>query len=566
MTGKICGTGSWAPDRVWDNNDLAKMVETSDQWIRERTGVVQRHIAKEDEDTVTMAAGAALRALEDAEMNAEEIDLILVATISPTEIMPCVACGVQERIGAENATCFDLNGACTGSLLALNTAQAYLAQGIYRNALVIGAEKLSGLTDWTDRGTCILFGDGAGAVVLRAEEGGRYAQVTHSIGKKGSALTLQSRNQIRYENDPKAKETYIQMNGKEVFSFAVSKVPEAVKELLSREQVSGEDISYYLLHQANERIIRSTELLGIEYPIIQGGMAWVADHHIAAAVSEAGGLGLIAAANAPAEWVREQIREAKKLTDKPFGVNIMLMSPSADEVAKIVVEEGIKVVTTGAGSPEKYMEAWKAAGVKVIPVVASVALARRMERCGADAVVAEGTESGGHIGETTTMALVPQVVDAVKIPVIAAGGIADGRGIAAAFMLGAEAVQMGTRFVATEECHVHENYKQFLLKARDIDTRVTGRTTGHPVRTLRNPMTKEYLEKEAAGASFEELEMLTLGGLRKAVVDGDVKTGSVMSGQIAGMVKDVPTCKELMARLIRETKEAVKKNSFLVEE
>ena len=205
------------------------------------------------------------------------------------------------------------------------------------------------------------------------------------------------------------------------------------------------------------------------------------------------------------------------------------MSPSADEVAKIVVEEGIKVVTTGAGSPEKYMEAWKAAGVKVIPVVASVALARRMERCGADAVVAEGTESGGHIGETTTMALVPQVVDAVKIP-------------------------------------VHENYKQFLLKARDIDTRVTGRTTGHPVRTLRNPMTKEYLEKEAAGASFEELEMLTLGGLRKAVVDGDVKTGSVMSGQIAGMVKDVPTCKELMARLIRETKETVKKNSFLVEE
>ena len=236
---------------------------------------------------------------------------------------------------------------------------------------------------------------------------------------------------------------------------------------------------------------RVTELLGIEYPIIQGGMAWVADHHIAAAVSEAGGLGLIAAANAPAEWVREQIREAKKLTDKPFGVNIMLMSPSADEVAKIVVEEGIKVVTTGAGSPEKYMEEWKAAGVKVIPVVASVALARRMERCGADAVVAEGTESGGHIGETTTMALVPQVVDAVKIPVIAAGGIADGRGIAAAFMLGAEAVQMGTRFVATEECNVHENYKQFLLKARDIDTRVTGRTTGHPVRTLRNPMTKE---------------------------------------------------------------------------
>ena len=251
MTGKICGTGSWVPDKVWDNNDLARMVETSDAWIRERTGVVQRHIAKENEDTVTMAARAAQKALEDAGMKAEEIDLIIVATISPTEIMPCVACGVQEQIGAENATCFDLNGACTGSLLALNTAQAYLAQGIYRSALVIGAEKLSGLTDWTDRGTCILFGDGAGAVVLKAE------QVTHSIGKKGGALTLQSRNQICYENNPKAKETYIQMNGKEVFTFAVSKVPEAVKELLSREQVPCGDIRYYLLHQANERIIRS---------------------------------------------------------------------------------------------------------------------------------------------------------------------------------------------------------------------------------------------------------------------------------------------------------------------
>ena len=257
MTGKICGTGSWAPPKVWDNNDLARMVDTSDEWIRERTGVVQRHIAEENEDTVAMASRAAQRALEDADMKAEEIDLIIVATISPTEIMPCVACGVQEKLGAENATCFDLNGACTGSLLALNTAQAYLSQGIYQTALVIGAEKLSGLTDWTDRGTCILFGDGAGAVVLKAEEDGRYAQVTQSIGKKGGALTLRSRNQIQYETDPKAKETYIQMNGKEVFTFAVSKVPEAVKNLLSREKVPCEDIRYYLLHQANERIIRS---------------------------------------------------------------------------------------------------------------------------------------------------------------------------------------------------------------------------------------------------------------------------------------------------------------------
>ena len=257
MTGKICGTGSWAPDKVWDNNDLAQMVETSDEWIRERTGVVKRHIAEEKEDTVTMAAEAARRALEDAEIKAEEIDLIIVATISPTEIMPCVACGVQERLGADNATCFDLNGACTGSLLALNTAQAYLAQSIYQTALVIGAEKLSGLTDWTDRGTCILFGDGAGAVVLKAAENGRYAQITHSIGKRGSALTLKSRNQVCYETDPKAKDTYIQMNGKEVFTFAVSKVPEAIKTLLKREEISCEDIRYYLLHQANERIIRS---------------------------------------------------------------------------------------------------------------------------------------------------------------------------------------------------------------------------------------------------------------------------------------------------------------------
>ena len=257
MTGKICGTGSWAPPKVWDNNDLARLVDTSDEWIRERTGVVQRHIAEENEDTVTMASRAAQRALEDADIKAEEIDLIIVATISPTEIMPCVACRVQEKLGAENATCFDLNGACTGSLLALNTAQAYLSQGIYQTALVIGAEKLSALTDWTDRGTCILFGDGAGAVVLKAEESGRYAQVTQSIGKKGGALTLRSRNQIQYETDPKAKETYIQMNGKEVFTFAVSKVPEAVKNLLSREKIPCEDIRYYLHHQANERIIRS---------------------------------------------------------------------------------------------------------------------------------------------------------------------------------------------------------------------------------------------------------------------------------------------------------------------
>lgn len=296
-----------------------------------------------------------------------------------------------------------------------------------------------------------------------------------------------------------------------------------------------------------------TELLGIRYPIIQGGMAWVAEYHLAAAVSNAGGLGIIGAANAPADWVREQVREAKKLTDKPFGVNIMLMSPYADEVAKVVAEEGVKVVTTGAGNPEKYMALWKAAGIRVIPVVASVALAKRMERCGADAVIAEGCESGGHIGESTTMTLVPQVADAVHIPVIAAGGIADGRGIAAAFMLGARAVQMGTCFIVTHECQVHDNYKNQVLKAKDIDTRVTGRSTGHPVRTLRNEVTREYLEKEKAGATFEELEALTLGGLRRAVQEGDVKRGSVMAGQSAGLVKEKLSCAELVDRLVRET-------------
>ena len=233
----------------------------------------------------------------------------------------------------------------------------------------------------------------------------------------------------------------------------------------------------------------------------------------------------------------------------------MLMSPYADEVAKVIVEEGVKVVTTGAGSPEKYMQMWKEAGVKVIPVVASTALARRMERCGADAVVAEGCEAGGHIGENTTMVLVPQIVDAVKIPVIAAGGIADGRGMAAAFMLGAKAVQLGTVFVTTEESQVHENYKKAIIKAKDIDSRVTGRTTGHPVRALRNQMTKKYLELEKSGAGFEELELLTLGGLRKAVVDGDVVNGSVMAGQSAAMVKEVMNCHDLIRKLVRETEE-----------
>ena len=300
---------------------------------------------------------------------------------------------------------------------------------------------------------------------------------------------------------------------------------------------------------------RITELLGCEYPVIQGGMAWVAEYHLAAAVSNAGGVGLIGAASAPAEIVREQIRKTRELTDRPFGVNVMLLNPNAAEVAQVIVEEGVKIVTTGAGSPAKFMEQWKTAGVTVIPVVASVAMAKLMERAGADAVVAEGMESGGHIGSATTMTLVPQVVDAVKIPVIAAGGIADGRGVAAARMLGAEGVQMGTRFVASKEALVHPNYKERILKARDIDSEVTGMSTGHPIRVLRNQMTREYLKLEKDGASFEELEQLTLGSLRKAVQDGDTVHGSLMAGQIAGLIKKEETCQEIIEEIIREAEQ-----------
>ena len=303
---------------------------------------------------------------------------------------------------------------------------------------------------------------------------------------------------------------------------------------------------------------RITDLLGIEYPIIQGGMAWVAEHHLAAAVSEAGGFGLIGAASAPAEIVREEIRKAKALTDKPLGVNIMLLNPNSEEVAKVVVEEGVKAVTTGAGNPEKFIPMFKEAGIKVIPVVASVAMAKRMERYGADAVVAEGMEAGGHIGSQTTMALIPQVVDAVDIPVIAAGGIGDGRGFAAVTMLGAEAVQMGTRFVVADESIVHDNYKERIVKAKDIDTVVTGLSTGHPIRVLRNQMTKEYLKLEESGAPFEELEKLTLGALRKAVMDGDIKNGSVMAGQIAGLVHQRQSCKEIIEEIMREAESLLK--------
>ncbi len=299
--------------------------------------------------------------------------------------------------------------------------------------------------------------------------------------------------------------------------------------------------------------------LGLEFPIFQGGMAWVADAYLAAGVSNAGGLGLIAAMNSNGEQLREEIRKCKELTDKPFGVNIMLMSPYASEVAEVVIEEGIKVVTTGAGNPGKYMEKWLEAGIKVIPVVPSVALARKMEKNGAFAVIAEGGESGGHVGDLTTMALVPQVVDAVSIPVIAAGGIADGRQIAAAFMLGAVGVQVGTRFLVAEECTISQEYKNKILKAKDIDTVVTGKRLGHPVRSIRNAFTREYSKAEYNSSEFsdEELEKMGIGTVRLAVREGDVSNGTVLAGQVAAMVKKEQPAREMIVEMFTQAEEVL---------
>lgn len=294
-----------------------------------------------------------------------------------------------------------------------------------------------------------------------------------------------------------------------------------------------------------------SEMVGIKYPIIQGGMAWIADSSLAAAVSNAGGLGIITG-NAPVEWVRQEIRKAKELTDKPFGVNIMLLSETADEIAQMVCDEGVKVVTTGAGNPGKYIKKWKEHGIIVIPVVASVALAKRMEKSGVDAIIAEGCESGGHVGELTTMALIPQVVDSVDIPVIAAGGIGDGRGVAASFMLGADAVQVGTRFLVATECTVHENYKNKVIKAKDIDTQVTGRPTGHTVRIIRNKLSRKFQMLEKEGAPLDKFEELGRGALRKAVRDGDIDNGSVMAGQIAGLINKEQTCSEIIEEMFSQ--------------
>ena len=300
-------------------------------------------------------------------------------------------------------------------------------------------------------------------------------------------------------------------------------------------------------------------LLGIEYPVFQGGMAWIADGKLAAAVSNGGGLGIIAAGNAPADVIHEEIKIAKSLTSKPFGVNIMLMSPFADDIAALVAEEKVAVVTTGAGNPSKYMASWKEAGIHVIPVVASVALAKLMTRLGASALIAEGGESGGHVGELTTMVLVPQIADATTLPVIAAGGIADGRGAAAAFMLGACGVQMGTRFLAAEECSIHENYKEKIIKATDLCTMVTGKRLGHPVRSLRTPFARDYIKKEYdSSVTDEELEALGGGALRLAVKEGDTENGCFMSGQIAALVKKIEPAADIVRSVMEEAEPILK--------
>lgn len=301
------------------------------------------------------------------------------------------------------------------------------------------------------------------------------------------------------------------------------------------------------------------KILNIKYPIIQGGMAWVATAELAAGVSNAGGLGLIAAGNAPKEVIKEQIRKCRELTNKTFGVNVMLLSPFADEIIDLIIEEKIEVITTGAGNPAKYMERLKAANTKVIPVVPTIALAKRMEKCGADAVIVEGTEAGGHIGELTTIVLTPQVVGNVNIPVIAAGGIADGKGLAAALCLGASGVQIGTRFICSNECIVHENYKQLILKAKDRDAIVTGRTTGHPVRTLKNKLAKDIINMEKEGVDPLDIDKKGIGSLRNAVIDGDLENGSFMAGQIASYVNDIKPCKDIIEDIMKEAKSVISK-------
>ena len=500
-----------------------------------------------------------------------DIGVCIVATVSADTVVPSAACLLQRALGLpEDTPCFDLNAACTGFVYALHTMECLLNASPRKFGLVVGAEALSKVVDWTDRGTCILFGDGAAAAVVECREG--WPSISAVLGSRGDDVLL------RLPGLGRGEPNVLSMEGTQVFKFAVETVPACMDDTLKKAGLTPADIDFFVFHQANARIIdlavrkyrippekilqkhrplrqhrrcqrpagpqraggagphgsrqppaadrlwrrsylgrcgagnglslfsvkehtmkKLNELLGTEFPIIQGGMANIATGEFAAACSNAGALGVIATGGMlEADLLRKQIRICKSLTDKPFGVNLMLMNPCADEMAQIIIEEGVQVVTTGAGSPGKYIPAWKEAGIKVLPVVAASILAKRLVNQGADAIIAEGMESGGHVGEMTTMALVPQVIDTVDVPVIAAGGIADGRQAAAAFALGACGIQVGTCLLTSLECPIHENYKLALLKAKDSDTTVTGRSIGGPVRVLKNKMAREYLALEKA--------------------------------------------------------------------
>ena len=600
----ILGTGYYLPEKILSNSDLEKIVDTSDEWITERTGIKERRIAADDVATSDLALRAAEMALKDAKVSPDELDLIIVATLTSDRIIPSTACIIQDLLGAKRAAAFDLSAACSGFAYGITVASQFIQCGAYRKALVIGAETLSKYINWEDRNTCVLFGDGAGAAVLGQVEDG-YGILSFDLGSDGSggdAIQIPSSgSRMPVSNESIEKRlNLIHMNGKEVFKFAVKAMGNTVKHSLEKIGMKQEEINWLVPHQANIRIIQSAakrlampmekvivniqkyvssdglrrinmfeenpicKLLGIKYPIFQGGMAWIGTAELASAVSNAGGLGIIGAGHMPPDILRAEIQKAKKWTDKPFGVNIMLMSPFVKEVMQVVVDERVAVVTTGAGNPAEYLPALKEVGTKVIPVVASVALAKRLVRSGVDAVIAEGTESGGHIGDITTMALVPQVVDAVNVPVIAAGGIGDSRGIAAAISLGASGVQMGSRFVVSEECIAHENYKNLVLKAKDRSTVVTGRSTGHPVRVLSNKMTREYAEMEARQASVEELEKFGAGRLNLATHKGDVENGSVMIGQISGMFNEIKPVAVIIDELVSGLSDVQKRlNDFL---
>ena len=588
---QILGTGRALPEHVVTNDDLAKIVDTSDEWIVSRTGIKERRFAREGENLTQFAVEAARQAIARAGIRPEDLGLCLMGTVTSDNATPAQSCLVHQALRLpEDCPAFDLSAGCSGFLYAMETAAALLPRMSRPYALILGGELLSRITNMEDRSTCILFGDGVGAVVVKStQDAPWYAH----LGARGD-------RDILWSGGMGSEERYLHMNGQEVFKFALETVPQAARTLLAKAGMEKEQVDWYVLHQANHRIVESVarrlkvplskcyenierygntsagtpcssgrirrrnnmqklnEWLGIEFPFIQGGMANIATAEFAAAVSNAGALGLIGAGGMPPEVFQESIRRCRSLTDKPFGVNIMLMHPQVEQLAAIAAEEKVAVITTGAGDPTRFIPAWKESGAKVIPVVAAVALAKLVAKRGADAVIAEGTESGGHVGETTTMALVPQVVDAVDIPVIAAGGIASGRQLLAAYALGAIGAQVGTCLLVSEECPIHENYKKAVLKAKDRDTVVTGRSVDAPVRCLRNQMTNAYIAKEKEGADRMELEHFTLGGLRKAVFDGDVKTGSVMAGQVAGMLHEIKPLRQIFEEMTAQCGQTLK--------